>query len=232
MNKDIKKWLWLVLPLLILPVPYIARSVGKHTDAYIYGEKGIIENLTVIFLIIAIIYCLKVLLSKTPVAFKGLKVWMVIFLLGTIYYAGEEASWGQHFFGWTTPEEWQTLNDQEETNLHNTSAIFDQIPRTLLTLGAVIGGVVLPIFRRVKKISLKPDSLFDWLLPTMVCLPAGLLSVLVSWHEKAYKAIGVTIPPGLDIRTGETKELYLALFMMIYIISFWYRNRAEHGVRG
>lgn len=228
MNKDIKKWIWLVLPIILTTVPYIARLIGPHTDDYIYGEKGIIENLTVIFLLVAIVYCLKVLFSKNQLPFKGLKIWMIIFLLGSIYYAGEEASWGQHFFGWATPEGWTDFNDQEETNLHNTSAIFDQIPRTLLTIAAVIGGVLIPIYRRIKKHTLSADSFFDWLLPTFVCLPAALLSALVSLHEKLYKAFGVDVPSMVDIRAGETKEFLLAMFMMIYVLSLWCRNQAVH----
>lgn len=225
MNKDLNKGVWLVLPIVLTAIPYIARFLGPHTDDYIYGEMGIIENLTVVFLLVAIVYCVLALLAKGGVAFKGLKVWMVIFLLGSIYYAGEEVSWGQHFFGWATPEGWTDVNDQEETNLHNTSAIFDQIPRSLLTIAALVGGVLIPVYRKVKKHTLSAESFVDWMLPTYVCLPAALLSLLVSLHEKSYEALGFEIPAVLDIRTGETKEFLLALFMMMYVVSFWLRNR-------
>ncbi len=40
--------------------------------------------------------------------------------LGSLYIAGEEMSWGQHFFHWNTPEYWAEVNRQQETNLHNT----------------------------------------------------------------------------------------------------------------
>src|SRR3546814_4167282 len=53
--------------------------------------------------------------------------------------AGEEASWGQHYAGWLTPDNWQALNDQGETNLHNTSSWLDQKPRTLLEIGVIVG---------------------------------------------------------------------------------------------
>ena len=69
------------------------------------------------------------------------------------------------------------------------------------------------------------NSFFDWLFPTYACLPAALLSLLVSWHEKLYSLFDTTIPAVLDIRAGETKECLLALFMMIYVLSIWYRNR-------
>ena len=225
MNKDLHKIVWLVLPIVVAVMPYIARFIGTHTDGYMYGEKGVIENITVIFLLIAIIVCVLFLVAKEKIQFSSLKIWMVLFLLGAIYYAGEELSWGQHFFGWGTPEQWTEFNDQQETNLHNTAAIFDQIPRTLLSIAALIGGVLIPIFRKFKNHLPNKESFFDWLLPTYVCLPAALLSLLVSWHEKMYKILDITIPEALDIRAGETKECLLALFMMMYALSIWYRNR-------
>ncbi len=229
MNKDLHKIIWLVLPIIVAVMPYVARFMGVHTDGYMYGEKGIIENITVIFLLTAIITCLLFLFAKEKIQFVSLKVWMVLFLLGSIYYAGEEISWGQHFFGWGTPEQWTEFNDQQETNLHNTAAIFDQIPRTLLSIAALIGGVLIPIFRKYKNHIPNKESFFDWLLPTYVCLPAALLSLLVSWHEKIYKILDIRIPEALDIRAGETKECLLALFMMIYALSIWYRNRNVIG---
>ena len=229
MNKDLHKIVWLVLPIVVAVMPYIARFIGTHTDGYMYGEKGIVENITVIFLLTAIIACLLFLFAKEKIQFSSLKIWMVLFLLGAIYYAGEEMSWGQHYFGWGTPEQWTEFNDQQETNLHNTAAIFDQIPRTLLSIAALIGGVLIPIFRKYKNHIPNKESFFDWLLPTYVCLPAALLSLLVSWHEKMYKILDIAIPEALDIRAGETKECLLALFMMMYALSIWYRNRNVNG---
>jgi len=51
-------------------------------------------------------------------------------------------------FQWTTPETWRQLNPQQETNLHNVHALFDQLPRALLTLAAFVGGIVVPLYRR------------------------------------------------------------------------------------
>ena len=229
MNRDIHKLVWLVLPVVVAVMPYIARMISLDTDRYIYSETGIIENITVIFLFTAIIACLLFIFAKNRVQFSIFKIWMIIFLLGAIYYAGEELSWGQHFFGWGTPEKWSEFNDQQETNLHNTAAIFDQIPRTLLSLAALIGGVLIPVYRKFQNHIPNKESLFDWLLPTYVCIPAALLSLLVSWHEKIYELLEIQIPVVLDIRAGETKECLLALFMMMYALSIWYRNRNEYG---
>lgn len=223
MNKDISKIVWLFIPIVIAAMPYVARVISLDTDTIMYTESGVIENITVVSLLIAIIAT--ILFLRSNVTFSFLKVWMVIFLLGSIYYAGEEISWGQHYFGWATPESWSSVNDQQETNLHNTAAIFDQIPRTLLSIAALIGGVLIPIFRKFSKHKPDEHSFLDWLLPTYVCLPAALLSLFVSWHEKIYKVLDINIPVVLDIRAGETKECLLALFMMMYALSIWYRNK-------
>ena len=223
MNKDINKLVWLVLPIAVAAMTYVARLIGPHTDRVMYRETGLIENLTVIFLLVAIVATVLFLISNRT-RHQLLNVWMGIFLLGAIYYAGEEISWGQHLFGWGTPEQWTEVNDQHETNLHNTHAIFDQIPRTLLLLGAFIGGALIPLYRRFKHHVHDENSLFDWILPTFVCVPAGLLTVLVSW-QKIFEISGGEIPVALDIRAGETKECMLALFLMMYALSIWYRNR-------
>ena len=223
MDKNISKWVWLALPVSVVLMAYIARSIGVHTDNVMYGEMGVIENLTVLFLFVAIISTV-LFLKSNKTNFKLLSVWMGIFLLGAVYYAGEELSWGQHFIGWNTPEQWTEINDQQETNLHNTNGLFDQVPRTLLSLAAIIGGVLIPLHRKRTHHVPDQNSLVDWVFPTMVCLPAALLTVLVSW-QKVYETVGSSIPVALDIKSGETKECMLALFMMMYALSIYYRNK-------
>jgi len=73
------------------------------------------------------------------------KIWFALAFICCVYVAGEEVSWGQHFFNWGTPESWQAVNDQAETNLHNTSSWLDQKPRLILMIGIVFGTLVAPI---------------------------------------------------------------------------------------
>ena len=60
-------------------------------------------------------------------------------------------SWGQHFLGWESSEFWQDINDQSETNLHNTSSWLDQKPRLILEIGVMVGGIVIPLLIKFKK---------------------------------------------------------------------------------
>lgn len=220
---DLPKWLWLWLPILVALFPYVMRIINTESDQYVYGELGIIENYTFVMLLIAIIVGIKSILLAKTFEFPFFKVWLSLLVVGCIYYAGEEISWGQHWFGWATPEGWMDVNDQGETNLHNTSALLDQVPRMLLTIAAVVGGVLVPSYFLLTKRQLAANEFIAWLWPTYVNIPTCLLAVLVSVHEKVYKLFGTTVPHVLDIRAGETKECLLAIFLFMYIASFYKR---------
>lgn len=221
--EDLPKWLWLWMPVIVALFPYVMRIINVDSDQYVYGELGIIENYTFIVLVMAIVLGVLSVAKMKSFVFPVLKLWLVLLVLGCIYYAGEEISWGQHWFGWATPEGWMDVNDQGETNLHNTSALLDQVPRMLLTIAAVVGGVLIPCYFLLRDIKLSASEFFAWLWPSYVNIPACLLAVLVSLHEKAYKLFDTTVPHVLDIRAGETKECLLAIFLFMYIASFYKR---------
>lgn len=225
MNKDLNKVIWLLGPITIFLIPYISRIITDQAYTFMYMESGWVELSTVVFLVFTIIFSILFIKNHNFLDQSWLKVWFILLILGSIYFAGEEASWGQHFFGWSTPDAWSVINDQQETNLHNTSAIFDQIPRTLLSLAAVIGGFLVPLFQKISNKYPAPGTAQYWFWPTYVCIPVAILSLVVSWHEKAYEIFGSEVPSILDIRSGEVKESLLALFMMIYALSVWYRNK-------
>ncbi|MDW3095569.1 MAG: hypothetical protein R8G33_07850 [Gammaproteobacteria bacterium] len=221
--EDLPKWLWLWLPIVVALFPYVMRLIDLETDGFVFGEQGIIENYTFVILFAAIVLGIITILRMKSFGFPVFKYWLMLLVLGCIYYAGEEVSWGQHWFGWVTPESWMDVNDQGETNLHNTSALLDQVPRMLLTIAAVIGGVLIPIYFFMRDKVFSTNEFFGWLWPSYVNIPTCLLAVLVSLHEKAYKLFDTTVPNILDIRAGETKECLLAMFLFMYIASFYTR---------
>ena len=229
MKRDLSKLVWLALPAIIFFIPYLSRMGGIGADLYLYGESGWIEVSTVVFLLISILFGVTfLLLCKVP-SHGWLQWWMALLVLGSIYFAGEEMSWGQHIFGWETSGYWQTLNDQGETNLHNTGPLFDQMPRALLSAAALVGGILVPLYLSLAKRRLDRSSLHYWLWPTYVCIPAASFSMLVSWHEKIYRILDIEIPVMLDVRAGEVKESLLALFIMVYVLSIWFRSRNLSG---
>ena len=224
---DLPKWLWLWLPLAVALFPYVARIINPETDQIVFGEQGIIENFTFIILFIAIVLGVAAIAKMRSFKFPVFRLWLGLLVLGCIYYAGEEISWGQHWFGWGTPETWLDVNDQGETNLHNTSALLDQVPRNLLTIAAVVGGIVVPLIAIVRKKPFQQKRFYYWLWPTYVNIPTCILAISVSLHEKAYKLFDTSVPYLLDIRAGETKECLLAMFLFMYLASFYKRLKGD-----
>jgi hypothetical protein len=206
-----KLLLFHALPLLVVVFPAIWVAIAGN-DRMLDGEAGIIENMTVIFLLMAIGFCVSSLRLAKRIGLPILvKAWLIVLILGSAYFALEEISYGQHVFGWETADTWRDLNDQEETNLHNLHAIFDQVPRALLTLGIFVGGIILPIYRHFRGIRLDPESRFYWMYPTLDCVTIGLLVVLIR---------PISSLSGLEVTdTGEVKENLFALFIFLYCVS-------------
>ncbi len=209
------------LPILVVLFPAFWFAIAGN-DRMLKGEAGIIENMTVIFLLLAIGFCISGLSRANRIGLPSLvKAWLFVMILGSAYFALEEISYGQHMFGWGTAETWKELNDQDETNLHNVHAIFDQVPRALLTLGILIGGIILPLYRLFRGIRLGQDNRFYWQWPTLDCVTIGLLVILIrpvlSLFEVEF------------INTGEMKENLFALFILLYCISIHTRLRLKQS---
>ena len=132
-----------------------------------------------------------------------------------LYVGGEEISWGQHFFHWSTPEYWAEVNRQQETNLHNTYDIFEKTPRSILEIGIFVGGLLVPLAALIWPwLRACRMSLF---LPAAALVPAALgvmiFKVIARLHQDAY------IPTVLD-RPSETVETYLYFFIFAYLLIF------------
>ena len=224
--------LYLGLPALVVLVPYSAQWIGGR-QPWLYGESGAIEWATVLFLLVAIYQGARVWGLAIGWGTRWLSAWAALLLAGTVYFAGEELSWGQHAFQWTTPEEWRRLNDQGETNLHNVHSLFDQLPRALLTAGALVGGVIVPLYRRFSAQRLRILSDNDarawpyWLWPTWACLPVSIAVLAVSPFDRLVEAFGAAAPDWLYMKGGELKECLLALFILTYLASLRRRLRTS-----
>jgi hypothetical protein len=135
--------------------------------------------------------------------------------LSCLYIAGEEMSWGQHFFHWSTPEYWAAVNRQEETNLHNTWAIFEKTPRSILEAGIFVGGLGVPL-----------AAIFQpWLRACRVSLflpAAALVPTSAGWF--VFKLVDRLQQNNLIAtvlhRPSETIETYLYFFLLAYLMVY------------
>lgn len=229
--RDLPRWLWLWFPLgyLALNVVLSGISMDLYTAVLGAGESGVSEILTMVMLFIAVLVGIHTLVIMRGMGDIRLWVWIFLGTLGCLYFGGEEASWGQHIFGWEASEAWQEFNDQQETNLHNSDKygpLLDQLPRNLLTLGMLVGGIIAPLYRRRRDMHLNPAGINYWIWPTIICLPAGICAVFISVPESIYEAItGMRRPPRFNMPAGELKEYFAANFLLLYLLSFNLRLR-------
>jgi hypothetical protein len=170
-------WLWLGAPLLLfcftLGLLIYAPELFRQT---MEQEGGVIEMGTPAVLVPAIAAGILCYRNRKILPAHWLTPWFLMVTAACVYIAGEELSWGQQFFHWATPESLQDINDQNETNIHNISSWFDQKPRILLAVWVMIGGVILPLWRKWKGIIYNDRDWRYWFWPDIVCLPTALLA--------------------------------------------------------
>ena len=183
---------------------------------------GYLELLHFVLPLAAGIMCLGLLFHASVRANTVLKVMTWLFAIACIYIAGEEHSWGQHFFGWSTPESWGKLNRQNETNLHNTLGVFNHTPQKILEFGIIIGGIILPLWNRFH------TRLEHWFLrlyvPSLVLLPTALIAVLFKVIKWTYSHN--LLPFQIMARPSEASETFYYLFILFYVVLYARRIRA------
>lgn len=201
------------------PGGFAAQLEKDHAE-----RIGAFEHLTVLVLLPGILAGLYASWRYRRSAPGPVVLWVALWSLACIYFAGEEASWGQWYFGWETPAAIDRLNDQGETNLHNMSSWLDQKPRMLVELFVVLAGVIAPALG-LRGIDLRlPGGLGPWsawIIAPSSLLPAGVFFLLVR--------IGDWVPPQAINRLGdaEFREFVIAWFLTLYLASYLARFRAD-----
>ena len=230
---ELPRWLWLWTPLAVFVIPYVVRlAAPADYERWIKTEYGFIENATALFLAVSVVTGVLVFRRARELPFAWLAPCVLCFTIGAFYFLGEELSWGQHLFGWRTPEALAGINDQRETNLHNigglgglTESLLDQAPRLLLTIAAAVAGVMMPLaFARTRGTWDPRTSARYWIWPSRVVVLAALLALFARVPGK------IAGHPGdkqtvWNVHGGESKECFLALFMMLAILALLVRTR-------
>jgi hypothetical protein len=205
-------WLWLPLAaLLFLSLTSLLASDWYET--WINQEVGGIELAQALLAFLGFLVALGSLPLAVRRAPRWVAGWLLLAALCCLYVAGEETSWGQHLFGWSTPEEWAALNDQNETNLHNTSAWFDQKPRWILGFAIGVGGIGVPLLA-LRRPAIRRGRLAV-VLPPFITLPAAVIAVFVGivWTLDGWRGTG-----SLFIRPSEVQEFFFYVFVLLYLV--------------
>lgn len=226
-------WAWLWVPLAWLPCQFALAAADPGGALYarlVAGEFGIVEVLTAGMLLPATYFAFRAsgALVKASDALPG--VLLILFALGCLFLYGEEVSYGQHLFGWGTPEGFAEANTQGETNLHNLEGFDKSLAKWVVLAGLTLGGIVLPLMARAGRAPAWPR----WarpLVPTAFCLPAAALALGSHLLVKVVaKTAGFRWEEATGVRLSETVELYIALFFVLYAWGAYQQCRERRTV--
>ncbi|TDU81069.1 hypothetical protein EI77_00371 [Prosthecobacter fusiformis] len=230
-GQSLPKWLAFGMPVAMLIYPLFLLIPALNWEAGLNREYGLMENLTAVFLLSAFVIYLRTFPLRIG---KYHGCWLLVLALGAFVFLGEEISWGQHFFGFDTPDDWKSINRQRETNIHNLSGtvefIFTKVIRGALSTGCIVGGLIIPwICTRLKPTfvsdNMKSFHLQFWLWPSLSSAFVGILANTVGIPAKIANHYDAVLPTYLGLQVGELKEAFLALFILLYAVTQYYTAR-------
>lgn len=147
-------------------------------------------------------------------------VWVGLTAFACFYISFEEISWGQKFFGWASPE-WAMNSTQKESNIHNHSQLFNRVPRTILEIGIMVAGLIIPAMMRWAPNKL-PEK-FSAIYPFQSIVVIGILSLVIKILEQ--------FPGWFDIkifyRKSEVMEMFMYYFIFLYLVSIAQKWKLE-----
>lgn len=219
-------WLWMPLALTVGQIVTHAIAPRFYAKYIALGETALTEIATPILLVPAVLFGLLIVRHGKRLPNRWLVWWAVVLTLGSVYFAGEELSWGQHWIGWESPDFFANVNRQGETNFHNTTSWANEKPRLLLELFVLVGGVLVPLIRPRQLRLDEPDHWSHWFWPARICIPIAVMISLVKIPDRiADKISDEHVPHILDYYGNEAQELLLANFMLVYLGAIYRRLR-------
>lgn len=210
-------WLPLALAFTGLVLTYTAPRFSA--EVFLTEGWGPVEMTHILMPLATAIVAVLALRTAGARATWRLQAWLAALILGSIYIAGEEASWGQHFFHWSTPEYWAGINRQEETNLHNVSSWLNHKPRILLQVGIILTVIVMPVARRFGWLGAL-DRQFALVMPRPDSYFIGWLAIFYKVWDDLSKNAGF---PDIATREAELQETFIFGFLLIYALGLRHR---------
>ena len=118
-----------IFAMVVAMVTYGVLLGDGHTIFAFAGKEQLFEHLSAWLFLLASLLSVGCWVhhrrARRPSALSTRLLSLAYALLAVFFFVafGEELSWGQHYFGFATPESLEGLNQQRELNLHNLSFI-------------------------------------------------------------------------------------------------------------
>ncbi len=228
MHPNISK---LIFTLILISISIFTGLFVFETDLYdlLSREDHVIEYLSSFFLLFSSFFFLRSFIHSKSHHSTEPK-WSMFLLLGisVLFFlaAGEEVSWGQRLFDFSTPEYLSTINDQNEFNFHNINKkLFDRLldrvtiifvivtsAFILLKKDAVIG-IKIPDIYIICAFAITPfyrqDSVLDFHHLVYLPLIALLIYAIINKAKQSSVAIIATLIVSFLIPVIHTKYYHL-----------------------
>lgn len=204
----------------ILLVLDLAMPPSEFRAVWIDSELGVIENLTALLGLFGMVCALVGARRAARLKLPWLILWHLLLTVGFFYLASEEASWGQHWVPWETPEWLAERNRYGEANLHNFSYGADRIPKSIVGAGIVIFGIGWPLFRA----HLEPriPSRLGWLtriLPSRDAMPMAIGFFIMWLINRSFVWLDFNQRSGDGFAGQEHMELLMSTYLFLYALA-------------
>ena len=213
-------WVFL-LPLLVWPLFLIYRFViEQRGDVKLYlrriTEGSLVEWLSFIFLLFSAWLLWQA--ASDWGTFKDRLAGRVISVV-LLIAAMEEMSWGQMIFNWGTPELLDSLNRQQETNMHNLAVFHDYTWTAFAVVFTLLAALSAMNYWLPSRYCWRRSKLASLVLPASCTFSYFVIAALIYWGVVVEKA-------GLDLaylhtREQEIAECLAAIGIFIHCVSLY-----------
>ena len=219
MNDIGKSILALIISLTVAGIFLSLSVLNESTYIALTEESRGVEILTAIFYLFGgIIIIWGTLKSDASWLRRTMPILLGLFF---IFIAGEEESWGQWIFEFSTPDTIKEVNYQGEVNIHNLDIFFGGLhAHFILNLFILSYGVIVPLGAllsvRIKGIL----NYFNIPIIPVYFAPAFITAMI---YEKVSRAI--TLPPSEVWRHTEVMEFFFSVILLLFCTAFLFKNR-------
>jgi hypothetical protein len=208
----------LALPFAIALTGPVAALMGKDAYKWLTEDDSLVENLQVLLFALAAVLAFLLAQRLRERSERLLAAMYAVVAIALVFLVGEEVSWGQRIFDWSTPESLDRINKQGETNVHNVYGVRMIFKWAYLVIGAY--GTILPILvPRWGALAPYRDWL-SWVVPHYTLIPCFVL--LFPW--RVYRNL-FDPPESLYFVVSEYNEILELDLALGFFLFMWFHTR-------